>query len=92
MSVIYISRFGIVEAAGKLIKYIKLENDESFLKRYKVEKRDEETKNSEETDISIRQSTVQIVYDMDCGSVSGLWAVLLKQGSICVQRVSNVFR
>jgi hypothetical protein len=32
------SRFGIVEAAGKSIKYTKRENDESFLKRYKVEK------------------------------------------------------
>ena len=32
------STFGIVEAAGKSIKYTKRENDESFLKRYKVEK------------------------------------------------------
>ena len=38
-------------------------------------KRDEETKNSEETGISFRQSMVQIVYDMNCVSVSGLRAV-----------------
>ena len=37
-------------------------------------KRDEETKNSDETDISFRQSMVQIVYDMNCVSVSGLRA------------------
>ena len=36
---------------------------------------DEETKNSEETDISFRQSMVQIVYDMNCVLVSGLRAV-----------------
>ena len=34
---LFFSRFGIVEAAGKSIKYTKRENDELFLKRYKVE-------------------------------------------------------
>ncbi len=38
-------------------------------------KRDEETKKSEETGISFRQSMVQIVYGMNCVSVSGLRAV-----------------
>ena len=38
MSVLTFLRFGIVEAAGKSIKYTQRDNDESFLKRYKVEK------------------------------------------------------